>query len=408
LRRQIIESRRSRLAMLVAAVVVTVGLIAAAGAATGTFRFSKSQEYPAGPSPIDLAAGDFNGDKIIDLAVSDFANGSTGITILRGKGKGRFEPVETIPTLVQPDGIEAAPIDGDKDLDLVVGGFNTGQAIYVFPGGPGLSFGSPDDYPSGGTSPRWVTTGRFNGDRRTDVAVYNQDTSDVSVLLAEKGGGFAPAAVYPAQSLGGRALVSARIDKDGRPDLATVGRQSGSILLYRTKKSGKLRPFTVVKAGNIWLTCLAAGDMNGDGRTDLVAAGLPSNANSFSPPARRRGSNPDLPVKVTVLLGQGKFKFRRTQVRTIRQAGNPYDLELGRFDGDRRLDAAVSLQQYNQIAFLAGGKKGHLKKPFRAVVGDEPKGMVAGDFVSGKADGVAVADYGSDQASVLLSKTNAK
>ncbi|HMC66559.1 MAG TPA: VCBS repeat-containing protein [Gemmataceae bacterium] len=45
-------------------------------------------EYPAGPSPINVAAGDFNGDGWLDVAVTNsLPNGETSISVLFNDGK---------------------------------------------------------------------------------------------------------------------------------------------------------------------------------------------------------------------------------------------------------------------------------------------------------------------------------
>src|SRR5216110_3356533 len=60
----------------------------AAAAPAQTASFIARRDFPAGTSPRSLAAGDFNGDGVPDLAV---ANGlSNNVSVLLGNGDGTF------------------------------------------------------------------------------------------------------------------------------------------------------------------------------------------------------------------------------------------------------------------------------------------------------------------------------
>jgi hypothetical protein len=99
----------------------------------GNGRFRDPHGYPAGNSPALVTTTKYNGDGKTDLAVSD-ANDTNGkVAILRGKGHGKFK----------------APIK-----------FEVGRGPYG------------------------ITKGRFNGDKRDDLATANYDDHSASVLLS--------------------------------------------------------------------------------------------------------------------------------------------------------------------------------------------------------------------------------
>src|ERR1700676_1500 len=72
-----------------------------------------------GSTPFGVGEGDFNGDGILDLAVSNYSSGS--VTILLGNGDGTFVTHGTYTVGSFPLGVTVADVNGDGHLDLVIG-----------------------------------------------------------------------------------------------------------------------------------------------------------------------------------------------------------------------------------------------------------------------------------------------
>jgi FG-GAP-like repeat len=81
-----------------------------------------------------------------------------------------------------------------------------------------------------GTEPERVASADFNRDRNPDLAVTNTASNDVTVLLGDGSGGFAPASGSPfavgAFPLG---ITSTDFNRDKKPDLATANIASSNV-----------------------------------------------------------------------------------------------------------------------------------------------------------------------------------
>ena len=194
------------------------------GNGDGTFQGVKS--LAAGPNPRSVAVGDFNGDGVLDLAVpyTDWGPGTSGVSVLLGNGDGTFQTPRTFAVADGPWSVAVGDFNGDRVADLAVA---TGNGISVLLGAGDGTFqaarnfgarglvlavgdfdgdGVPDLALAGvqgvevllgngdgtfraprtfgvGASPSSVAAGDFNGDGKLDLATANYIGSDVSVLI---------------------------------------------------------------------------------------------------------------------------------------------------------------------------------------------------------------------------------
>src|SRR5438034_721147 len=88
-----------------------------------------------------------------------------------------------------------------------------------------------------GASPYAVAAADFNGDGKKDLAVTNENSDTVSVLLGKGDGTFGAATNFAAGD-GPNAVKVADFDGDGRKDLAITNDFGGGVYVLRGKGDG--------------------------------------------------------------------------------------------------------------------------------------------------------------------------
>ncbi len=225
------------------------------------------------------AAGDFNGDGKLDLAIGLPDQKQVGVLI--GNGDKTFKPLVTYQLATGPTTwVGTADFDDlvhDNKLDLVTTNYLDNSISVLLGKGDG-TFEAPVNF-SGGPGVPGAQSGviaDFNGDGHMDVAMISAGIGSafLSVFLGKGDGTFQTAVQYPL-SQRPVTVVAADFDLDGRLDLAIAG---GSIVILRGKGDGTFETPVTIDAGQGYQ--LAVADFNKDGRPDLAVAiyGDPGNA----------------------------------------------------------------------------------------------------------------------------------
>jgi hypothetical protein len=157
------------------------------GNGDGTFLPAVLYPFSPGASSPYMLTADVNGDGILDFVVPD--NAGT-VAVMLGNGDGTFKAPVTYPTGGYSVAVAAADFRGTGVLDLAITNYYDSTISYL-PGNGDGTFGSYVNYPAD-YGARGIAVGDFNRDGRLDLAVGNQFVGSVSVFLQAPGGGGTP------------------------------------------------------------------------------------------------------------------------------------------------------------------------------------------------------------------------
>lgn len=192
------------------------------GNGDGTFRagttFASGNDYGL------IATGDFNGDGIPDLVVTNFYQDNSNPTIFLGKGDGTFT---SMPMPVQldyfPTSVVVGDFNGDGILDVA---FSDLTGIEIALGNGDGTFSETPASPISVSSELYsLRVGDFNHDGKLDIAGIDNYNDRIVLLLGAGDGTFTVTPTTPAVSQatpGPFAMVAADFNGDGVPDLAML------------------------------------------------------------------------------------------------------------------------------------------------------------------------------------------
>jgi FG-GAP-like repeat/Cep192 domain 4 len=295
------------------------------GNSDGTFQPAANYSVPSAPGC--LVAGDFNNDGKADLAVT----GSDAIYVFSGQGDGTFGLPFTFVVNASSGPIVAADFNGDGTLDFAASN-SLGNNIVV------IVNGQETDYAVGNT-PEGIAVGDFNRDGKLDLAVANFQDSTISILSGNGDGTFQPA-VNVAAPNGPFAVVTADFNADNKLDLAVASpgfSQTTNVVAFLAGNgNGTFKPPVNYNVSGSPVA-LVAGDFNDDGSLDLAAANQGSNA-------------------VSLLLGNGHGNFLKAA--DYPAAAGTTALAAGDFNRDGGLDLAASYSNGSVASVFLEGATG--------------------------------------------------
>ena len=233
------------------------------------------------------------------------------------------------------------------------------------------------DYAAGGT-PAGVAIGDFDGDARPDLAVANNGSNSVSVLLNNGDGTFAPATNF-AIGAGQFAVATADLNGDGRLDLVTASQATNNVSVLFGNGDGTFGAATHFGAGG-FPASIAIADLNGNGALDLAVA-------------NESGT-------VSVLLGNGSGGFAPATHYTA--APGTISVAIGDLNGDSRLDLATANLGSNTVSVLLGTGGGSFAAATSLIAGTHPISVAMGDLNGDNKLDLAIANQSSNNISVLL------
>lgn len=225
----------------------------------GTLSYAAPVSYPVGQDPDAVVAGDFTGSGHVDLAVAasgvSYPPTASTLTVLRGAGDGTFTPLPE-QTLTRDPGVSslvAADLTGTGSLDLAFTQFSDGS-VTVLDNNHDGTFSRGATYRVG-AGPEGLIATDLNGDGHADLALTDLNDGTVAVLLGKGDGTLVPAS-NPADTtptpFGVAAfayptfLAAADLAGTGLPDLVTgnIFMASITVLHNTTATPGAALPET--------------------------------------------------------------------------------------------------------------------------------------------------------------------
>lgn len=229
------------------------------------------------------------------------------------------------------------------------------------------------------TSPRSTAIGDFNRDGKQDLAVANQGSNNVSVLLGDGAGGFGAATNFTVGSTPFSVAVG-DFNGDGKQDIVAANEISNNVSVLLGNGAGSFSAATNFNAGAN-PTAVAVGEFNGDGRPDLAVVHLGS-------------------TSVSVLLGNGTGGFAAFTNYSV--GVTSYNLVVGDFNNDAKRDIATANTNAGTVSILLGNGTGGFGSAVHYTVGSAPQSITTGDFNNDGDQDLVTSNYGSHNASVLL------
>src|SRR5262245_32224297 len=332
------------------------------------------------------------------LAVS-----TTVLVIIPAAALGVAGDFTSAPTSPEPAGngptsIVAANLNGDANTDLAVANQYSDDVTILLGDGTGDFTPAPTSPEPAGNGPSSIVATYppdFNGDSNADLAVANRYSDDVTILLGDGTGDFTPAPTSPEQAGDGPTSITTGIFNEsaaGPLDLAVANGGSDDVSILLSDGSGDFNPAPTspepVGSGPSSIDVDYFGGFARDYEADLVVA----NAGSDD---------------LSILLGDGNGDFASSPTSPEAVGAGPTAVNSTCFDsigmctsGVR--DLVVAHGGDNSVSILSNSGLSDFAAGAPIPVGGAPSSLISSSSrYNPYGFGIAVANGGSDDVSIV-------
>jgi hypothetical protein len=292
--------------------------------------------------PSAMAAGDLNGDSLVDLAVVNGFAGTLNVFIQASDGTFAAAPSQILDTGSNPVSVAVADLDRDGRNDVVVAG-NGSDPLRVFLGDPSRRLVplSADAFPST-TSPVAVAVGDVAGGEEMEIILASESERTVSIHTAFKEEGGLRFEVAPFSQLrlesSPASICLGDVNSDTRLDLIVVrsglAESDEGVSIFLGRPEGFLPQPDLTALPGRFPGAAAVGDVDGDGDGDLVIVNqLDATASVYLQREAAAGRS----------LGSGEdIQGRLLPNKVLRTGGTPSFVAIADLDGDGWNDVVIT------------------------------------------------------------------
>lgn len=324
-----------------------------------------------------MVSGDFDGDAVVDLVLSDTAGDS--VVLLPGAGTGQFGAavLTALAPGAQPTAMAAGLISDDQVADVIVA--NTGNNTVSILSGSISGF--TEVILATGGSPSDVALADLNEDEALDFVVVNTEDDFFSCWLANEGGSFLLADLNdggPIPFIDTVALGS--VEVDGHIDVVF----SGDLVVGASPGNGNGtigENVAVIAELPAPAVQMRGGDLNEDGELDVVVATA---------------------VGVVVLLGDGLPNVPGFDDTLLGSHDTVVDVALIDLTGEGHQDLVLLAAGDAELVVYPGLGDGEFGTPVTAAVGNGATALAVVDLDGDGRNDVVVAEAGTQSVTVFL------
>ena len=267
--------------------------------------------------------------------------------------------------------------DGDGDQDLFV--ITEDDLVLVYENLIGGRLASPPLAYIIERTPQRMAVADFNGDKFLDIAISNQLSDDVTVLLNSSAGQFYNMFSFDAGAEP-FAIVAEDFDKDGAVDLAVASLTDNLVRIYANQKSEQFESKVSKPTGTLPFD-MATSDVDKNGYPDLLVVNQESN-------------------DVSVFRNMGDFNFLDEEIYPV--GDKPTAITTLDFNGDHFYDAAIARFAADTLAVLLNNGKGEFEQMLQFRTGKSPVALAAIDLDFNGWEDLIVANADEDSLSFFM------